>query len=276
MPVSKLDRTIVRKPWGRHELPQPFTAEGQGSEPIGEIWYAPGAGTGADLLVKYLFTSERLSIQVHPDDTAARRLGYASGKDEAWVVLAADPGAVIGLGLTRPCSRQELRAAALDGGIETLVDWRSVAVGDVFYLPAGTVHALGAGLVVAEVQQNVDVTFRLYDYGRSRELHLDHGIEVSNPCVYRSPSPPRALRDGREILVEGGLFIMERWSGAATTMLHGDAPIWLIPLRGQISAGGEIIRAGDVALISGSMPLCPEGGCDVLVAYAGGSVRADA
>lgn len=260
----------MAKPWGQRMLPPPFAGLGSG-EAVGEIWYSGVGGAPADLLVKYLFTSERLSIQVHPDDDGARRLGLSGGKDEAWLVLAAEPDATIGLGLVRPCSADEVRAAALDGSIEMLLDWRPAAAGDVFYLPAGTVHALGPGLVVAEIQQNADVTFRLYDYGRPRELHLDEAMAVARLGPWTPPALPRRIGDGREVLVEGGRFVIERWTGG-TGLPVGDA-CWLVPLAGACSIAGEELSAGEVALVQGSGRIDLDDGSTLLVAYAGGAVR---
>ena len=119
------------------------------------------------LLLKLLFTSEPLSIQVHPDDTFARAMGMANGKSEAWYIISAKPGAQIGVGLNRRITPQELRASITNGSIVELVQWRPVAEGDVIFIPAGTIHAIGAGIVLAEIQQRSDTTFRLFDYGRA-------------------------------------------------------------------------------------------------------------
>lgn len=107
-----------------------------------------------------LFTAEKLSVQVHPDDAFARDHGFRRGKDEAWLILAAEPGATIALGTLEVMSREELRAAALDGSIEHKLFWKPVKTGDVLYSPAGTVHAIGGGLTLIEVQQNIDLTQR--------------------------------------------------------------------------------------------------------------------
>ena len=163
-----LPTRAVAKPWGRDSLPAPFAAPA--GERIGEIWFEPPPEM-PELLVKYLFTSENLSVQVHPADAEAPP-GHR-GKDECWLIVRADPGARLAVGFKTPIERETMRAAALDGSIEALLDWREVQSGDFLYLPAGTVHAIGAGLSLIEVQQNSDITYRLYDYGRPRELHLD-------------------------------------------------------------------------------------------------------
>lgn len=249
MPVEELQRTSVRKIWGRRDVPPAFGAVGPGEEPLGEVWFEGAGSADEALLVKYLFTSERLSIQVHPGDEAARRIGCRSGKDEAWIVLAADPGAEIGIGLQREVGKAELRAAALSGEIESLIDWRPVSAGDIFYSPAGTVHALGPGLKVIEVQQNVDLTYRLYDYGRPRELHLDAAVQVASPTPYTLPTGAIPRERGRTTLVQATSFTLECLSGATARV--GDVsgrPVWLIPTEDGVSADGRPLDPGRVYL----------------------------
>lgn len=270
MPAIKLSTISVNKPWGRHTLWPGFEDVPANGEPIGEIWYQVAKGAPEpELLVKYLFTSERLSIQVHPNDNDARAAGYAQGKDEAWLILAAEPGATIALGTRYPVSRDELRAAALDGSIETLMDWRGAKAGDVIYSPAGTVHAIGAGLTLIEVQQNLDLTYRLYDYGRPRELHLDAGIAVSNPVPFvDSPALFQGTPD-REILVEGGKFVIERLLGDRRHMLSFPAPAWVIPVTGGGAINKQPFTAGECWMIEGQVAVSLEMGSDVLLAYPG-------
>ncbi|MCA1654671.1 MAG: class I mannose-6-phosphate isomerase, partial [Sphingomonadales bacterium] len=177
MTLTCLPQRPVAKVWGRRDLPAPFASVSASQEPIGELHFEQA---GHALLVKYLFTATKLSIQVHPDGEAARRAGLPHGKDEAWYILAAEEGAVIGIGLQRSMSKDQLRASALDGSIEQMLDWRPVRAGDVLYAPAGTVHAIGAGISLIEVQQNLDVTYRLFDYGRDRPLQLDEALAVAD------------------------------------------------------------------------------------------------
>ena len=147
-------------------------------------------------MAKYLFTTERLSIQVHPDDATARQRGYPRGKDECWIVLDAGEDAELGIGTVRDVPLDELMAAARDGSIVDLMDWRRPKKGDFIYNPAGTIHALGPGLTVLEIQQAVDLTYRLYDYGRPRELHLEEAADVVRPTA---PQPSaRYQRERRE------------------------------------------------------------------------------
>ena len=270
MPATRLVTKRVEKPWGRHDLGDAFGDVPEGDAPVGEIWFQEADGSQPELLVKYLFTSDRLSIQVHPDDAQARARGYPRGKDESWVVVSADPSATIGLGLHAPMSRDALRAAALDGSIERDIDWKPVKVDDFFYTPAGTIHAIGPGLTVIEVQQNVDLTYRLYDYGSGRELHLDDGIAVSDPVPYVAPGTPHEVAPGRTILAEGAAFVLERWSRSGSKPLAaGDRPLWLIPLAGSGTVDGSALEPGGVWLVDGSVPMTLEAGADLLVAYAG-------
>jgi len=157
--------------WGTTET-APWFANPEGHR-IGEVWF--DVPPECPLLIKFLFTSADLSVQVHPDDRDGKR-----GKTEMWHVLRAEPGARVAIGLKREVSQEELRAACISGAVVHLLQWWPAQVGDTFFVPAGTVHALGAGLVVCEIQQNSDVTYRLFDYGRGRELHLDAGLEVAH------------------------------------------------------------------------------------------------
>ena len=269
MPATRLTTLRVEKPWGRHTLWPGFDDVPPGGAAVGEIWFDAGSDADPELLVKYLFTSERLSIQVHPDDTAAQAAGYPRGKDEAWVVLAADPGSTIALGTREVTSREALAAGALDGSIVDMLDWRTVAAGDVIYSAAGAVHAIGAGITMIEVQQNVDLTYRLYDYGRPRELHLDAGIAVSDPVPFVAPPVPGESAPGRTILCEGGKFVLERWSwdGARTVALPDVLPGWLVPVTGGGTIDGARFAAGECWSVAGSTTIAPDPGSDLLFAY---------
>lgn len=273
MALTRLTTKRVEKPWGREDLWPGFGDVAPGGTPVGEIWFEQPGGGDPELLVKYLFTSEKLSIQVHPNDTGARAAGYSRGKSEAWVILAAEPHAVIGIGMREVMSKEELRAAALDGRIEDLLDWRAVRAGDVFYSPAGTVHAIGPGITLIEVQQNVDLTYRLYDYGRPRELHLDAGVAASEPIPYVAPYTPRELAPGRTILVEAPAFNLERLSGGTRLDLDtGGRPAWIVPVTGSARADGETFEAGGVWLADAPVGVEVADGGDLLVAYTGGDL----
>lgn len=238
----KLERRYVEKPWGRTELPPMFDAPQ--SQRIGEVWFT-GAGE-QPLLAKYLFTSERLSIQVHPNDEQARARGLAQGKSECWYILDAEPDATLGLGLKRHVPPDELRSAALDGSIEQLLDWRPVRGGDFFLVPAGTIHAVGAGITLLEFQQNSDVTYRLYDYGRPRELHLEDGIAVAVAEPYPEALAQHLSPNDLRTLVDGPQFVLVHTDKDA---LEGRQR-WVMPLEGEVRYNDGTGRAGDCLLIA--------------------------
>jgi mannose-6-phosphate isomerase len=260
----------VEKPWGRHTLWPGFPDPKPDADPVGEVWFqAPGDST-PDLLIKYLFTSEKLSVQVHPNDEQAHARGLPRGKDECWVVLSAEPNSTIAIGTLRPVSHEELRAAALDGSIEGLLDWKPVKAGDFFYAPSGTVHAIGPGVTIIETQQNSETTYRLYDYGRPRELHLDDGIAVADARPYVPAPMPGEVAPGRTILVEGPKFVLERWDGRARDFtLPGDKEAWLTPITGSGTADDVAWKAGECVALHGACRIQGSDDADILIAYPG-------
>jgi len=247
--VSGILPTItVDKPWGKDRLPAPFTApDGQR---IGEIWFEPPAALD-ELLVKYIFTSEKLSVQVHPDDDQAEASGQGrQGKSECWYVIDADPGAALGIGFRDQVDGAAMRAAALDGSIEDLMVWHPVQAGDFFYIPANTVHAIGGGVSLIEVQQNSDITYRLFDYGRPRELHLDAGIAVARGEPYDMRHARRVADNGTVRLVDGPFFILDRVEGPLPDDVAADYPgaLLVIPRTGDVRVGGAAVAVGECAL----------------------------
>lgn len=253
MTATRLRAVPVERVWGRTGISAGFPRLADGV-PVGEIWFEPPAD--AALLVKYLFTAERLSIQVHPDDAAARARGHKRGKDEAWYILDAEPDARIGIGLTHEVSREALRAAALDGSIEHLLDWRPVSAGELLYAPAGTIHAIGGGISLIEIQQNLDLTYRLYDYGRPRELHLEDGIAVADPRPW-SPAPAEG-----KVLAKGRAFRVERWTDGGA--LQGPAVV--VPLAAAGTIDGEALATGACWQVEGAAQIAGDG-IDLLGAF---------
>ena len=185
MSAHRLTPSLRERVWGRTRLAPWFP---DSDRPIGEAWYL--SDRDLPLLVKLLFTSAKLSLQVHPDDGE----GCVRGKTEMWHILDADPGATIALGFREPITRDRLVESAKNGEIERLVDWKPVRPGETYFTPAHTVHAIGAGIVLCEIQQNCDITYRLYDYGRPRELHLDQAAPIADLGPHPGATPDGIVR----------------------------------------------------------------------------------
>lgn len=275
MSAVRLTTRSVEKVWGRRRLGLGFGDVPADGAPVGEIWFERPDGAAPELLVKYLFTSEKLSVQVHPDDAQARARGHAGGKEECWLILEAEPDAEIGIGLVEPMDRDALRAAAMDGSIERKLAWMKVKPGDLFYLPAGTIHAIGAGVTLLEVQQNIDLTYRLYDYGRPRDLHLDDAVAVATRAPWQPPEAPGEIAPGRAILAANRAFVLERWTGDRTAKVDPPqtGPLWFIPLDGMGMVDNEPLEPGGVWLADGMIDLDYSG--TLLAAYPGGTVAPD-
>ena len=270
MTATLLATHRVEKPWGRHTLYPGFSDPASDGEPVGEVWFQTPGDSTPDLLIKYLFTSEKLSVQVHPNDEQAHARGLPRGKDECWVILSAEPDSTIALGTKAPIDGETLRAAALGGSIEDLLDWKPVKAGDFFYSASGTVHAIGAGITLIEVQQNSETTYRLYDYGRPRELHLDEGVAVADARPFVAHPMPGKVADDRTILVEGPKFVLERWEGGRRKLtLPAGKTGWLIPVQGEGVVDGVAFRAGECVTLQGECELHAEMGSDLLFAYSG-------
>lgn len=234
----------VDKPWGRTDLPAIFA--GTAGRRIGEVWFEK-PDEALPLLVKWLFTSERLSVQVHPNDAEARMAGALRGKEECWFIVAAEPGATVGIGTKRPLSPEELRESSLSGEIEGLIDWKPAKPGDFWFIPAGTVHAIGAGVKLVEIQQNSDMTYRLYDYGRPRELHLAESMSVSKPEPYTDARTGNWLDAPPGDIMECAHFRIVKLAAANAESLRGSAPVWVTPILGEAIVNGMTVPAGACA-----------------------------
>ena len=258
-------RSVV-KPWGRKDLPPPFP--NPDGERIGEIWFEPPPELRG-LLIKYIFASEALSVQVHPSDAQTQAAGLGKqGKEECWLVIDAEPGATLGIGFREEVDPRRMRVAAQDGSIEDLMVWHPVKAGDFFYIPANTVHAIGAGVSLIEVQQNSDITYRLYDYGRPRELHLDDGIAAAHGAVYNASCHTHVPERGEVALVEGPLFRLDRIDGPPSESLaaiYGKTPFLVVPRSVGVSVGGVDVAVGECALARGVDDLAVEGGALALI-----------
>jgi mannose-6-phosphate isomerase len=219
--ATRLTPRFVPKVWGSTHL-EPWYPDS--AEKIGEVWFE--SVPPPPLLIKFLFTTEPLSVQVHPE-----------GKTEMWHILAAQPGAKIAAGFREPVTEARLRESALSGEIEQLLEWFEARPGDTFFIPAGTVHAIGAGLTLCEIQQHSDITYRLFDYGRPRELHLDEGVRVSRL------GPHAARQSAREgVLVSCPFFTTEKIRLDGRTAVGAGRMV--VVLGGDVTIGGQKTRAG--------------------------------
>jgi mannose-6-phosphate isomerase len=272
MPIERAAVRAMPKPWGVSDL-TPWSDIDGTHDAVGELWFerADKNGPVPALLLKLLFTSGPLSIQVHPDDTFARAMGLPNGKSEAWYIVSAKPGARIGIGLKHRVTPQELRASIANGSIVELVQWRPVAKGDVIFIPAGTIHALGAGIVLVEIQQRSDTTFRLFDYDRGRELHIDNGVAVANTQPLRSPANPTRVTDERTVLVASRHFVLEHveLQAASSWALDAEPETWILVLDGHATIGLATVSIGQAMFVAGDCSSIEVGadGLTALIAY---------
>lgn len=299
----QLERRLSRRLWGGRRL-APFlgVAEPDDGDPYGEAWLvyagnevlggrwagrtlqevadalgerlvgtasAARYGTRFPLLAKFIDAADRLSIQVHPDDLYARRFepdGGHLGKSEAWLVLDAAPDAEVVHGFREDVRPHQVRTAVRDGSLERLLRRVPVRPGDVVYNPAGTVHAVGAGIFLFEIQQSSDLTYRLYDYarrgadGRLRELHVDRGLEVADLRGGAEVAPaPRELGPGRTELVRCEHFVLENLDLAgehrAATRPASLEVLTVVEggLELHAEGGGLELRAGDAVVLPAAL-----------------------
>lgn len=244
-----------------------------GKELLGKQWQ--NGVTRFPLLFKYLDCRRVLSVQVHPNDAAAaKQVPPDLGKTEAWVILAAEPGSVVYAGLKRGFDRPALEREVHRGTTELCLHKYEPRVGDCIFIPAGTVHALGAGLVVAEIQQASDTTFRLFDWnrvgpdGKPRQLHVEESLAAidysAGPVQPQIPQPTE--RPFVERLVECDKFVLDRWNltgtePAAECTIGGDERFHILSvLAGSVrlswDASSEQLTLGQTVLIPASAAAC--------------------
>ncbi|MCZ2077084.1 MAG: class I mannose-6-phosphate isomerase [Bryobacterales bacterium] len=264
MPVQKLTPSFREKVWGATDLTPWFPVQ---QTKIGEVWFESEAPL--PLLVKFLFTSERLSVQVHPGDDYARKHENSPGKTEMWHVLRAEGDARIALGFRERLSRETLRRVSETGEIEHLLNWVPVEAGDSIYAPAGTVHAIGPGLALCEIQQVSDITYRLHDYGRPRELHLNKAMDVANTEPHPGKAVPRPLPDGFFRLVCCEHFCTEKAvvSTEVPWRLRGSNPEILVVLEGTGYLENQAFDPGEAWLVDEPVVLQPQGTAVLLRTY---------
>jgi mannose-6-phosphate isomerase len=271
--IERARMLAQHKPWGI--LADPSLDGSQSTNRIGEIWYerSNASSSATDLLLKLLFTSQPLSIQVHPTDAYAQSIGLPRGKTEAWYVLSAEPGAKVAVGLKQQITELMLRDAILDGSIADQVAWQDVHADDVVFVPAGTIHAIGAGLVIAEIQQRSDTTFRLFDHGRSRTLHVEQALVVAARGPAGTGQALQNITGERTVLVANDYFVFERIQlpPQTTWLLNAARETWLLLLTANARAGSFELRNGDAIYAQSDRVEIEVGGegLQALVAYTG-------
>ncbi len=229
---------FVPRVWGYKDL-RPWYNLVSEDEPIGEVWLTgddcriatgPHAGktlgrifkeqpeallgngapsTDSPLLIKMIFAREKLSVQVHPDDQLAQKYGQPRGKTECWYAVAAEPGAQVAVGLKPGVTLEQVRTGIENSTLESALNVVPIEAGDMVFVDAGTVHAIWPGSILLETQQNCDITYRMYDYGRPRELHVEKALEATKLATRAGKVPARQLAD-RIVLVEEEYFCVER------------------------------------------------------------------
>lgn len=304
MPLLKLRPEFHARPWGRMDLSPLYSRPAGSKDPIGEAWLSslecrvrpPGSnaaektlaqmwtqmtpgergqgrarGERFPLLVKFIFTAEKLSVQVHPDDAyAAQNEREPWGKTEMWHVVAADPGAWVRVGVKPGIGPEALQLMLGKPEIEGALNHLPVQAGDTIYVPAGTIHAIGPGVCLCEIQQYSDVTYRIFDYdrlgldGRPRQLHLDKAraaARLETPEAGRvTPTPlGRSGLEGR-LLVSSPYFVAEKYAASEGVELPRDPSHFdlLVFCRG----GGMLVSrsstmpygAGDAFLVLANAP----------------------
>jgi mannose-6-phosphate isomerase len=287
---SRLEPIFSARPWGARTLAPLFPEKSNLAEPLGEAWMTgaecrfasgpfageklgdvwqtlPAAWTGTKiaasagtfpLLVKFIFADEKLSVQVHPDDEYAERHEQAAGgrgKTEMWYAIHARPGAEVLAGLKPGVTPEIFRRAIEDGSAEDCLQHVPLRGGEAIFVPAGTAHTIGAGLVLCEIQEYSDLTYRVFDYnrrdsqGRSRDLHIEKALQVMRFGAQRGGKiePARIVRSGvtETFFIACRYFAAEKWelagdTAAATSPKHFELLI-ILEGRGSILWGGESV-----------------------------------
>jgi mannose-6-phosphate isomerase len=235
----RIEPEFVSRVWGERDLRPWYDHVVESGDPIGEVWLtgdaclvATGAHAGktlaelfaqmpeallgrsaprsdSPLLIKMIFAKDKLSVQVHPDDRMAQKYGDPRGKTECWYVVAAEPGAQVACGLKPGVTLEKIKQGIHDGTLEESLNVLDIAAGEMIFVDAGTVHAIWPGSVLLETQQNCDLTYRMYDYGRPRQLHIEKSLEATKLVTKAGKITPLVEAD-RTILINTELFRVER------------------------------------------------------------------
>lgn len=252
MSIETASVRLVEKPWGVSDLGRWASAAHNGRL-IGELHFERQADHAekASLLLKVLMTDKAMSVQVHPDDTYAHSIGFANGKTEAWYILSAAADAKVAVGLNARLSRPDLRVAIEDASIPRLLAWHTVAADDIILVPAGTIHAIGAGISLVEIQQNSDITFRIFDPDHGRPLDIEHATACARAEPAACQLRPERMSDQRSLLVSSSHFVFERieLEPHSHWCINAEPETWLYCLSGSATAGRHELSTG-VALVA--------------------------
>lgn len=291
----RLEPFFSERVWGRASLLPWFAGTGT-KELVGEAWLtgpqcvvATGVHAGRTLaevakecgaellgerndgefplLVKLLFPNDKLSVQVHPDDARAQAMGQPRGKTECWYVLDAEPGAAVALGLKEGADAAAVTRAIAEGTLEEMLVQVPVSVGDMVFVDAGTVHAIGPGVTLLETQQTSDTTFRMWDYGRPRELQVEQGVAATKFRTRAGQVPARPM-DGFTRLIEEQYFTVDRFDlPGGEVRVSMDGAGCLVGLEGEATLQ---CAEGEVKLGKGTAVVVPAGG--TVIAESAGAV----
>lgn len=277
MIIEQAEVRIVHQPWGSRNL-RPWSTLQESGEAIGELRFDRGEARAADggLVLELLFTTEPLPIQVHPDDALARSIGLEHGRTKAWYVLSAAPGAMVAVGLQHRLTFCQIRASIEDGSIAERMAWIPVAEGDVVLVPAGTVHALGSGLIVAEIHSGSDATFRLFDHGSQRELHVYNAAAATRAAPIDGRCDPVVVTADRTLLAACPQFVLEciDLDPGTSWDLSAERETWILVLDGCGRVGRTETAVGRAIFVDRDSTTITTGaaGLKGLVAYAGGEL----
>ena len=261
--IAKLEPTLKNYIWGGHKLNKEWNK--RADFPVAESWEL--SKDGIPLLIKLIDAASNLSVQVHPTDEFARlREGAPYGKTEAWYVLDAEKGSVIYLGLAQDVTREQLQKAISDGTVLNLLNKIEVQRGQTYLIPSGELHAIGSGVTVYEIQQNCNVTYRAYDYGRvdadgkPRELHVDKVLACAN--LTKLEIPPQ--KEGN-LLTKCQYFSLYRNSGVASFTFH-DTFCAVTVIDGEITLNNLSLIKGETAFVPAGEHVEVSGSGEYLIA----------
>jgi mannose-6-phosphate isomerase len=273
MAVEQARIHIIPKPWGRTDL-RPWHVYQDPLAAVGEAWFerADPSAPLPTLLLKLIFTDGPPSNPLHPDAALARSIVAVLDKYEAWYVLSATPDARVAVGLTQELTRTQMRACIRDGTIAERVQWQAVRAGDCTFAPPGSIHAIGSGLVIVEIQQRADATLPLLDHGRGQELPVDLAVAATRTNQCARHASPRKLTAARTLLVASPRFVLERMTLAPGVVreLDAAAETWLFILAGAGQVDSIEVEAGNAVFVEGEPARIEVGATRLhcLVAYA--------